>query len=261
MKKKLIGITGPSAFSNSIMSMLEKFFDFNFVCLTHEKEDNLNFWLNMCDGILISGGIDIHPSLYGSNVTGGCSLSKFDIRRDMKELGIINFAIKSKKPLLAICRGHQLLSIYLGLGNEFAMDLNGCNTVHQPSARGITTSEADVVHAVDIINPDAFPMEKATERLVAINILGEEEKKRIWVNSFHHQGVLYHPGKDGNHYNEKNITVIGTSVADWDKKQKLIELMRSDSWISVQWHPEYDYECNTPSKTVLNMFKNLFKKD
>jgi gamma-glutamyl-gamma-aminobutyrate hydrolase PuuD len=96
---------------------------------------------------------------------------------------------------------------------------------------------------------------------VAVNILGEDHKKRIWVNSFHHQGVIYNPGKDGKAYTEKGITVIGTSAADWDKPQKIIELMRGDNWVSVQWHPEYDYEINTPSQTVLNMFKNLFHKD
>lgn len=260
MKKKLVGLTGPSGFSKNIMTMLEKFFDFNYICLTHEKTENLKFWLEMCDGVVIAGGIDIHPSLYGENVTAGCNLSKFDISRDMKELGIISHMLRAKKPMLAICRGHQLLSICLGLGNEFAMDLNGCATVHQPSAKNITTSEDDVMHYVDIIDPDQFSMDKAEERALAIEILGEEDKKRIWVNSFHHQGVLYHPGKEGSHYKDKGITVLGVSLADWDKKQKLIELMRGDSYISVQWHPEYDYEVNTPSRTVLNMFKNLFKE-
>lgn len=261
MKKKLIGLTGPSGFSKNIMTMLEKFYDFNYICLTHEKPENTKFWLDMCDGVLIAGGIDIHPSLYNCNVSAGCNLSKFDIERDMRELDVISYALETQKPMLAICRGHQLLSLALGLGNEFVMDLNGCSTVHQPSAKGITPSESDVMHAVDLINPENFPMESPKERAIAIRVLGEDDKKRIWVNSFHHQGVLYHPGKDGTHYSEKKITVLGTSLADWDKKQKLIELMKGDSWISVQWHPEYDYEVNTPSRTVLTMFKNLFKRD
>lgn len=260
MKKKLIGLTGPSGFSKNIMTMLEKFFDFNYVCLTHEKPENTKFWLDMCDGVVIAGGIDIHPSLYGCNVAAGMNLSKFDIQRDMREIGIIANTLKDKKPMLAICRGHQLLSLVLGLGGEFVMDLNGCSTIHQPGAKGITTSEADVMHGVDLINPDLFPMGEVEERAMAIQILGEDGKK-IWVNSFHHQGVLYHPGKDGKHYSEKGISVLGTSAADWDKKQKLVELMMGDKWISVQWHPEYDYEVNTPSRTVLTMFKNLLNGD
>jgi gamma-glutamyl-gamma-aminobutyrate hydrolase PuuD len=261
MKKKLIGLTGPSGFSKNIMTMLEKFHDFNYVCLTHEKAENTEFWLEMCDGLLIAGGIDIHPSIYGCNVTSGNNLSKFDIQRDMRELSVVSYGLKTRKPMLAICRGHQLLSIVLGLGNEFVMDLNGCGTIHQPGAKNITPSEADVMHCVDLLNPDLFPMVRAEERVAAIEILGEEEKKRIWVNSFHHQGVLYQPGKDGTHYSEKGITVLGTSLADWDKKHKLIELMKGDRWLSVQWHPEYDYEVNTPSRTVLTMFKNLFEGD
>jgi gamma-glutamyl-gamma-aminobutyrate hydrolase PuuD len=258
MKKKLIGLTGPSGFSKNIMTMIEKFYDFNYICLTHEKTENQDYWLSLCDGIIVSGGVDIHPSLYGNSVSNKNCLSKFDIQRDFRELGIIGHAIEHKKPMLAICRGHQLLSIFLGLSNEFVIDLNGCTTVHQPSNAGVTTTEHDVMHYVDVLIPEKFPMDKSEERGMAIKYLSEEEKKRVWVNSFHHQGVLYSPGKDGTHYSEKGISVIATAMAEWDKKFKIIELMSGNSWVSVQWHPEYDYEVNTPSKTVLNMFKNLF---
>ena len=261
MKKKLIGLTGPSGFSKNIMTMLEKFIDCNYITLTHENQDNLNFWLDMCDAIIIAGGVDIHPSLYNHNVVCGYNLSKFDIQRDMRELEIINYTFKAKKPLLAICRGHQLLSIYLGLGSEFVMDLNDCTTVHQPSTKNITPSEFDIIHAVDILDCDKFTIESPKERKTSIDILGENEKKKIWVNSFHHQGILYHPGKDGKNYIEKGINVLGVAAADWDKPQKIIELMCGEKWISVQWHPEYDYEVNTPSQTVLNLFKTMLNKD
>jgi putative glutamine amidotransferase len=258
MKKKLIGITGPSAFSKNIMTMLEDYCNFNYVYLSHENPDNMLYWLDACDGILISGGIDLHPSIYDHNVTGGNNLSKFDIRRDCKELGIIDYAINQKKPMLAICRGHQLLSVYLGLAGEFAIDLTGCSTVHQPSSRNITATEHDVMHSVDIVKPESFLVDKPVERNGFIKRLGETFDKKMWVNSFHHQGIFYSPGKDGSHYSEKGIEVIATSAADWEKKRKLIELMTGQSWVSVQWHPEYDYEVNTPSRQVLNMFCKLF---
>jgi putative glutamine amidotransferase len=259
--KKLIGLTGPSVFSGNCIKMIENYFNFNFVVLPHENRENINFWLNTCDGFIIAGGVDIHPSLYGENVHGGISLSKFDFMRDMRELYIIDKVLEMKKPLLAICRGHQLLSIVLGLGREFCMDLNNCSTVHQPGARSITASEVDTMHVVNIIDPADFPMECVEERKVIAEVLGEEDKTKIWVNSFHHQAIFYLNGKSNNHYTEKNIKVIGTSTADWDKKRLLIELMTGENWVSVQWHPEYDYESNTPSRTVLNMYKKLFEND
>lgn len=136
------------------------------------------------------------------------------------------------------------------------MDLNDCETVHQPSAKGITASEEDVMHYIELVGD--FKLPKAKEREQAIDILGESEKI-AWVNSFHHQGVLYLNTKNDQHYSEKGITVMGLSAAEFDKKLRLIELMRGKNWVSVQWHPEYDYDKNTPSRTVLELYKDLFK--
>ena len=255
--KKLLGLTGPSGFSKQCAQMIEHHIEANFVSLIHENENNLNYWLDKCDGFVISGGVDIHPSLYGCNVISGANLTKFDIQRDIRELKILDHALNKNKPFLSICRGHQLLSIILGLQGEFVVDLSGTTTVHQPSAKNITASEYDVMHAVEIINTNVFPKIESEERKVLATILGEEGN-RLWVNSFHHQGIVYLT-KNEQHYSEKGIIVVGTAAAELDKKRNIIELMigKDKKWVSTQWHPEYDYEFNTRSKTVLIMYKKI----
>ena len=69
------------------------------------------------DGVLLTGGDDINPDLYdrclpqavrrtvGTTPDGG--------RRDLRELVLIDETFRQRKPLLAICRGHQLLNIVL----------------------------------------------------------------------------------------------------------------------------------------------------
>lgn len=260
--KKIIGLTGPSGFSKQCTQVIEKYLESNFINLSHDNDDNLGYWLDKCDGFLIAGGVDIHPSLYGLNVISGANLSKFDIQRDIRELKIIDYALKNKKPLLAICRGHQLLSVILGLQNEFVVDLTSTTTVHQPNSKNITPTEYDVMHYVEIINPEYFPIEKSEERQFISDILGDDDKKRIWVNSFHHQGIIYLGSKQEQHYSERGIVVVGIAAAEFEKKRNLIELMvdKNKNWISTQWHPEYDYEVNTPSKTVLNIFHHMLNR-
>jgi putative glutamine amidotransferase len=257
MKKPLLGVTGPSGFSSHCFRMAEKYFGANFVTLPHENQENLRHWLKQCDGLVVAGGVDIHPSLYGKNVRNQQGLSKFDIQRDMRELGVVNYCLKRKKPMLCICRGHQLLSIALGLAPEFVMDLGGCDTVHQPNSRnGITASEHDVMHSVHLLGD--FLEEPVRERESVHTVLGESSKQ-VWVNSYHHQGIFYLNMPE--HYKEKGVEVLGVASAEMDKKNgSIIELMRGESWVSTQWHPEYDYENNTPSRSVLNMFKRLLEK-
>lgn len=260
--KKILGLTGPSGFSKQCCQMIEKYLQSNFINLIHDNDDNLNYWLEQCDGFVISGGVDIHPSLYGYNVINGANLSKFDIQRDIRELKIIDYALKNNKPFLAICRGHQLLSIALGLHNEFVIDLSNVITVHQPTSKNISATEYDVMHSVEIINPELFPINKTEERQVLADILGEYEEKIVWVNSFHHQGILYLGGKQEQHYSDKGIVVVGVAAAEFEKKKQIIELMigKNKNWISTQWHPEYDYEVNTPSKNILNIFYQMLNR-
>lgn len=254
--RKLIGLTGPSSFTDECKELVEKYFQYNYVLLYHEDQNNLDEWLVKCDGFLIAGGVDIHPSIYDRDVINHQNLNKFDIKRDLREVCVIDYALKNKKPMLGICRGHQLIGLVLGMKADFCMDLSDSLTVHQPTKAGININKGEPVHSVEIIT-DNFTPGYPKERNILKDVMLDKFTKLIWTNSFHHQGIYYNPQGDS-YYKSLGVNVIGISSADTAKnKFKIIEAMRGDTWISVQWHPEWDYEINTPSKTVLEIFKGM----
>lgn len=255
--KKLIGLTGPSAFTNECVQMIEGYFGQDFVLLYHEKSDNLEAWTTKCDAFVIAGGVDIHPSFYGCNIINNRNLSKFDFSRDIRELQIVDHAIKTKKPMLGICRGHQLIGLTLGLKSCFCMDLCASQTIHQTAKSSIALSKGEPAHYVDIIDANAFVINDVPERKILHNIMEEVNENRIWVNSFHHQALFYNTTVD---YRQYGVEVLGIAPAEIDSKSyQIIELMRGERWVSAQWHPEYDYMTNTPSRTVLDLFKKLME--
>src|SRR2546428_5684601 len=76
-----------------------------------------------CDGVLLTGGEDVDPRLYGnglpSRVRRTVNVTPDGGARDLRELMLIDELFRQRKPLLAICRGHQVLNVALG-GTLFA---------------------------------------------------------------------------------------------------------------------------------------------
>jgi len=69
--------------------------------------------LGNCDGLLLTGGEDIYPGWYGKETESGrCTWS--NLRRDSLEITVLTKAMEMKMPVFGICRGHQLLNVYLG---------------------------------------------------------------------------------------------------------------------------------------------------
>lgn len=64
------------------------------------------------DGILLAGGVDMDPCTFGE--TPHPSLGRVDPDRDAVELAIARWCIAEKKPILGLCRGHQVLNVALG---------------------------------------------------------------------------------------------------------------------------------------------------
>ena len=66
-----------------------------------------------CDGLLVTGGADVYPGWYGKLAdTARCG--SFDFYRDSLEIELITQAIKTKMPLVGVCRGEQILNVTLG---------------------------------------------------------------------------------------------------------------------------------------------------
>lgn len=68
--------------------------------------------LERLDGLLLSGGEDIAPTRYGQMLEP--YTNRIDEERDFAELGLVRAWLMLDKPLLGICRGHQLLNVALG---------------------------------------------------------------------------------------------------------------------------------------------------
>ena len=111
-----------------------------------------------CDALLIPGGADADPALYGQANTASVGI---DHHRDRDELFLIRRFLDMGKPILGICRGHQMLNIALG----------GTLIQHIPDHTQI--DGVDRVHAVTATHP------------FLQNLYGS----RFVSNSSHHQAV------------------------------------------------------------------------
>lgn len=239
-KKLVFGITGPSAFSSEIQDMTEEFFDATPFYINQNKKDDLLWALNKVDAIILAGGSDICPTSYNQDVPSGQNLTKFDVKRDRRELFAIDFAFQNNIPILGICRGHQMLGVYHGL--HLIQDISDSEICHNPKADGINMNQFPC-HFLHIV--PKFKTE-----------LGE----RILCNSFHHQAIHFSKQHLEN-YPSRGVEVMGYSYLDFDDKKgrKIIELMKGvdRKWISCQFHPEDDYRYTTASREVLSMFKAI----
>jgi putative glutamine amidotransferase len=86
-----------------------------------------------CDGLLLPGGGDIDPALFGQENQGSQGI---DRELDEKQLALARRFLADKKPILGICKGHQILNVALGgtliqdLATAPAHRYNGQDSVH-----------------------------------------------------------------------------------------------------------------------------------
>lgn len=264
-KRRLIGLTGPSSFTQCCTDLIENRLNANFVMLYHEKVENVLEWLPQVSGIILAGGVDIHPQIYGNSVMNNKSFTKFDLARDMRELSVLQGCFEQQIPTLGICRGHQILSIFKGLGSDFIMDLNG-DICHQPGRNNVnvTLNKEEPSHIVSIDKQHMNIEVKIPSRSF---VYEDKEKDRIttFINSFHHQGVRLHPKNPEKFYAQHNIIPLAVSPTGMQNEcTHIIEAMRGDSsedfWMSCQWHPEYDHMVSPVSAKIIDMYEEILVK-
>lgn len=159
------------------------------------------------DGLLLIGGEDIDPNLYGEEPHR--QLGKVLPERDKSELALLQAMVEQDKPVFGICRGVQLMNVAFGgtvYQDIYAQLSEDLLQHHQP------TDLDFAVHSVDII---------AGSRLAEW-----AEASEIRVNTLHHQALK-----------EVKPPLFVTAVA----KDGVIEAVESTAHrfvVGVQWHPE-----------------------
>ena len=162
--------------------------------------------LGALDGLILAGGADVNPRLYGQDPLIGCGpLSPV---RDAYEVEALRLARQTGLPVLAICRGMQLANV--ALGGSLFQDLSYAGTAQQHSFSG---NPALGVHVIDI------------EPGTVLSRLHAEPT--ALVNSYHHQ-VIDRLGEG-----------LRVSARTRDGMVEAVEHTGPDlDLVGVEWHPE-----------------------
>lgn len=171
-----------------------------------EETESYRRYVNICNGFLFCGGGDITPLLLGEEpLTDTLST---DVETDLFQLSFMRYILGFDKPLLAICRGMQILNAALGGTVWQDLSLSPQNVLcHMQNTR----KRSDICHRVSFKKDSLL-----------YNILGESAD----TNSYHHQAVQT-PGE--------GLIVSGTSS---DLVTEAIESPARTFTVGVQWHPE-----------------------
>ena len=171
-----------------------------------EDEKTIASFLSMCDGIFFTGGADLDPERYGEEKKELCgALSPY---RDAVEFAAMPIALQLDKPILAVCRGAQLLNAVCGgtLYQDIPSELSE-TLLHRQTEDKFSPS-----HAVDIL-PET-PL---------FALVG---KSRMAANSFHHQAMK----KIGEGLCVMARASDGIVEAMYMPKKRYVR--------AYQWHPE-----------------------
>lgn len=188
------------------------------------SDDDLRATIQQMDGILLPGGGDIEPSVYQGQ--GHPTVGGVDEDRDRVEITVARTAVAQQKPLLAICRGLQVLNVSLGGSLWEDVELLMPQAMHHEYVHSHPRNH--LAHTVTI-EPDSLLAKQ----------LGKTETA---VNSLHHQGIR-----------QLATDLRATAVAP-DGLIEGVEVLHHPYAVGVQWHPE-NLIHNVPH--MLGLFRGL----
>ena len=161
-----------------------------------DNHDLIRATVDRCDGMVLLGGGDVSPTSYGH--TERARLYGVNEFIDEFEIVAIRRAIERDIPILAICRGHQILNVALG----------GTLIQHLDT----TPDHRDTMHDVQLVPGSRVALAMGTHEPL--------------VHSFHHQAI---------DELARDLCVVGTFQ---DGTIEAVEHATATWVVGVQWHPE-----------------------
>lgn len=186
--------------------------------------NDLDLFIHRLDGLLLTGGGDIDPSYFKEEPHP--KLGPITPERDFNEIYLAKSMLKLNKPILAICRGCQVLNI--AAGGDMYQDLS---TQYHHNELIQHDQNAPTDHASHTVNVD--------KNSYLFKIL---QMVKCRTNSFHHQAV-------------KEVAPLFRAVAH--SRDGVIEAIEGEAYsyaIGVQWHPECMSESDEVSQRLFHSF-------
>ncbi|MGX7419452.1 gamma-glutamyl-gamma-aminobutyrate hydrolase family protein [Carnobacterium gallinarum] len=199
------------------------------IILPQLKPTDAEAIMNQLDGLILSGGLDISPTMYQTDM---CSTRiTYSLERDHYELALLQAAIAQNKPVLGICRGAQLINI--AFGGDLILDIK--DKFPESSIEHIQNNEPDEAsHLVEIQENSGLHQVSQTLALK--------------VNSYHHQVI-----------NQIGEGLIATAWSE-DGLIEAIEYPTAKFLVGVQWHPEIMSITDSASRELFRTFVAATKK-
>ena len=192
-----------------------------------ENDEAVDRFIDVCDGFLFTGGVDVEPRKYGEETHPKCGTIR--LFRDDLELRVAERVLKTNKPIMGICRGIQLLNVALGgklyqdIPSEIPSDIQ-----HAQSEPKTSPS-----HSVNVI--EGTPLHALAG------------KTRMVANSFHHQAI----SKLGEGLEVMALADDGIIEAAYLPGERYFR--------AYQWHPERLFEIDEDNRAIFVDFINAAK--
>lgn len=181
------------------------------------------------DGLIFTGGLDIHPQFYGEGLHP--KIGELYPFRDRQEIAAARYAMELDKPIIGICRGCQVLNV--AKGGSLYQDINsqreGCYLHTQTAPRD------EGSHYIEIAGDSRL-----------YEVFGA---RSLFTNSFHHQAV-------------KELAAGFRKVAE--TKDGILEGFESEKHtfvMGIQFHPEMMWHTHTEMLKLAHYFLNYFHKN
>ena len=181
--------------------------------------------LSECNGLLLTGGEDVYPAWYGKE-SDTLRCTEMNPHRDSLDIALIGKALDMKMPVFGICRGHQILNVYLD--GKLIIDI----PADYPSA--ITHQCEDYLHCFHNMNV------KKNSQLSAIT-----QCDSAVVTTNHHQAI------------EQLSPLLSSNAFSNDGLIEGVEWFHPDGksfLLGVQWHPERMEKTNPLSGRLADEF-------